>query len=128
LPHKTDEAARETASSDTSVGLPPPAADNDNANADPVTDTQSNPRATWVSTVSLGNLKPSEVRERTGFEDVRELFFVTVVFGGEPNRMTETTSYLTMDGEWFFYFDVAYGQSANRWCDYDAEGAAVGLP
>jgi hypothetical protein len=51
----TDEYARKTASSDTSVGLPAAAAaaaaDNDdtNANAEPVTDTQSNPRATRVT-------------------------------------------------------------------------------
>jgi hypothetical protein len=42
LPVTTDEAARKTASPDLSVGLPPPAADNDDdANTDPVTDTQS---------------------------------------------------------------------------------------
>ncbi len=55
------------------------------------------------SAVSLDSLKPSEVRERTGFEDVRELlFFVTVVGGGDLNRMTEKTSYLTWLEEWFF--------------------------
>jgi hypothetical protein len=38
LPTTTDESTRETASPDVSVGLPPPAADIDDANADPVTD------------------------------------------------------------------------------------------
>jgi hypothetical protein len=33
----TDEAARNTASPDVSVGLPPPAADYDDTNVDPVT-------------------------------------------------------------------------------------------
>jgi hypothetical protein len=44
LPTTTDEAARKTASPDISVGLPPPAMDNDDvdANVDPVTDTQPN--------------------------------------------------------------------------------------
>jgi hypothetical protein len=62
------------------------------------------------SAVSLDSLKPSEVRERTGFEDVRELlFFVTVVCGGDLNRMTEKTSYLTWLEEWFFYFEMTFG-------------------
>jgi hypothetical protein len=38
-PATTDEAAKKTASPEISVGLPPPTADNDDANADPVTDT-----------------------------------------------------------------------------------------
>jgi ribosome recycling factor len=43
LPGATrDEATRKTASPDVSVGLPPPAADNDHADGDPVTDTQPN--------------------------------------------------------------------------------------
>jgi hypothetical protein len=72
------------------------------------------------STVSLDNLKPSEVHERTGFEDVRELlFYVAVVCDGDHNRMTETTLYLTWFEEWFFYFEMTYGHSANRWCDYE---------
>ena len=47
----TDEAAKKTASPDVSVGLPPPVADSDdaNANADPVTATQSNAGATLVT-------------------------------------------------------------------------------
>jgi hypothetical protein len=36
----TDEATRKTASPDVSEGLPPPVADDDYANADPVTETQ----------------------------------------------------------------------------------------
>jgi hypothetical protein len=39
LPTITDEAAKKTASPDISVGLPPPAAANDDANVNPVTDT-----------------------------------------------------------------------------------------
>jgi hypothetical protein len=39
LPTTTDQAARKTASPDAAVGLPP-TADNDDAHADPVTDTQ----------------------------------------------------------------------------------------
>jgi myb proto-oncogene protein len=44
VPTATDEAARKTASPESSAGLPPPAADNDyaNANADPKTVRQSN--------------------------------------------------------------------------------------
>jgi hypothetical protein len=42
----TDEAARKTISPDIPVGLPPPVADNDDANAEPVTDTQPNAGAT----------------------------------------------------------------------------------
>jgi hypothetical protein len=44
----TDHAARETATPDLSVGLSPPAADDD-ANADPVTDTQPNTRHLWTT-------------------------------------------------------------------------------
>jgi uncharacterized protein (DUF2237 family) len=39
LTRATDEATRKTTSPDISVGLPPPAADNDDANAEPVKDT-----------------------------------------------------------------------------------------
>jgi hypothetical protein len=52
LPTTTDEVARKTASPDVSAGLLPPAADNDDedeANADPVTDTQPNAGATPVT-------------------------------------------------------------------------------
>jgi hypothetical protein len=51
LPTTTDLAARKTASPDVSVGLPLPAADNDDddLNADPVTDTQPNDRDTTVT-------------------------------------------------------------------------------
>jgi hypothetical protein len=45
LPTTTDEVAKKTAAPDASGGLLPPAADND-ANADPVTDTQPNAGAT----------------------------------------------------------------------------------
>jgi hypothetical protein len=50
LPTATDEAARKTASPDFSLGLPPPAADNNDANADLVTDTTPNTGATshWL--------------------------------------------------------------------------------
>jgi hypothetical protein len=46
----TDEAAKSTASPNISVGLPPPAADNEDANADLVTDTQPNVVVTgsWI--------------------------------------------------------------------------------
>jgi hypothetical protein len=48
LPTTIDEVARNTASPDISVGLPPPAVDNDDvdANADPLTDSQPNDKAT----------------------------------------------------------------------------------
>jgi hypothetical protein len=46
LTRTTAKAARKTASPDVSVGLPPPAADNSDANANPVTDTHSNAEAT----------------------------------------------------------------------------------
>jgi hypothetical protein len=47
LPTTTDEAVRKTASPDLSVGIsPPPAADDDDLNADTVTDTQPNAGAT----------------------------------------------------------------------------------
>jgi hypothetical protein len=47
LPTTTDQAARKAASPDVSEGLPPPVVDDDNdANADPVTDTQPNAEAT----------------------------------------------------------------------------------
>jgi hypothetical protein len=48
LPTTKDEAARETASPDVSLGLSPPTAgdDDENKNADPVTDTQPNAGAT----------------------------------------------------------------------------------
>jgi hypothetical protein len=47
LPTTTDEAARKSASSSyLSVGFPPPAADNEDVNAYPVTDTQPNAEAT----------------------------------------------------------------------------------
>jgi hypothetical protein len=44
-----DEAATNTASTDVSVGLPPPAADKDDANANPVTDTRPNAVANRVT-------------------------------------------------------------------------------
>jgi hypothetical protein len=48
----TDEAARKTASTDVSVGLPPPVADNhDDAHIDPVMDTQPNSRVTGRRTI-----------------------------------------------------------------------------
>jgi hypothetical protein len=43
------EATRETASPDVSGGLTPPTADDENANADPVTNTQPNTGATWAT-------------------------------------------------------------------------------
>jgi hypothetical protein len=48
VPTTRDQAARKTASPEVSVDLSPPAADidNDDANADPVTDTQPKPGAT----------------------------------------------------------------------------------
>jgi hypothetical protein len=51
LPTTTDEAAGKTASPDLSVGLPPTAADIDeaNANTDPLTDAQPNAEATWAT-------------------------------------------------------------------------------
>jgi hypothetical protein len=51
LPATTDESASKNASPDISVGLPPPAADNDDLNVDPVTDTQANVGATgpWTT-------------------------------------------------------------------------------
>jgi hypothetical protein len=70
------------------------------------------------STVSLNDLSPSEVHDRAGFADVRELLFA-VVCDGDLTRMTETTSYLTWLEEWFFYFEMTYGHSANRLCDYE---------
>jgi hypothetical protein len=45
----TDEAARKTVSPDIPVGLPPAAADNDDAKAEPVTDTQPNAGATQAT-------------------------------------------------------------------------------
>ncbi len=60
----TDEAARNTASPNVSVGLPPTAVDNDetNANADPVTDTQANAGA---STRKTGRWTTDEDAELT---------------------------------------------------------------
>jgi hypothetical protein len=46
FPTTTDEATRDAASLDVSEGLNPPAADDDDADADPVTDTQPNAGAT----------------------------------------------------------------------------------
>jgi hypothetical protein len=67
LPATTDEASRKTASPDISVGLPPPAADNDDdANADLVTDTQplcmnltSNSSNTYQNNPLQQNLLPN---------------------------------------------------------------------
>jgi hypothetical protein len=60
LPTTTDEAARKTALSDVSVGLPPPATDNDDANADTATDTQPNAGATRKLVASDGNMHDDE--------------------------------------------------------------------
>jgi hypothetical protein len=49
FPTTTDEAAGKTASPAISVGLPPATADNDDVNADLVTDTQPNAGATTMN-------------------------------------------------------------------------------
>jgi hypothetical protein len=57
----TDEAARKTASTDVSEGLPPPAAIIDDVNADPVTDAQPNA----VATRATGSWTPEEDAQLT---------------------------------------------------------------
>jgi hypothetical protein len=49
LPPTTGEAARKTVSTDVSVGLPPPVADNDYVNADPETDGTTRATGRWTT-------------------------------------------------------------------------------
>jgi hypothetical protein len=62
LPSTSDEVARKIASPDVSVGLPPPAADNDDVNTIPVTDTQLNA----VTTGATGRWTTDEDAKLTG--------------------------------------------------------------
>jgi hypothetical protein len=49
LPATTDEAARKTASTDASVALPPPLADNEDANINPMADETARATGPWTS-------------------------------------------------------------------------------
>jgi len=73
----------------------------------------------YLCIYNMQNLIPAQVKQNTGFCDLRELLcFVAIVCNGDFNKMTKRCSYLSWLEEWFFYFQMVYGHGMVRWCDY----------
>lgn len=65
------------------------------------------------------NMKPTEVKRLTGFEDIASLLsFASLVCGGNFNVMTTKVSKMTWLEEWIFYFEYLYSRVHTRWEDY----------
>jgi hypothetical protein len=90
LPTTTDEAARKTASPDISEGLPPPAGDDDDANADAMTDTQPNAVATGSWTLEedakLTRALANTSKKRCGEEYKRYLVAISEIIPGQTRK------------------------------------------
>jgi len=70
-------------------------------------------------TFTMDELMAEEVNGRTGFANIRDLLvFVAIVCNGDFERCTHQTSYLCWLEEWFFFFEMMYGRSGNRWLDF----------
>jgi hypothetical protein len=72
-----------------------------------------------VPSIRVVDLVPAEVKRRTGFRDLPSLLsYVAVVCGGDISLMVDTASKLTWLEEWTIYFEMSYGRSLIRFCDY----------
>jgi hypothetical protein len=91
LPTTTDEATRETASPDASEGINPLTTDNDDANTDPVTDTQPNAGG---ATPATGNWP---LKEETRNEYKTDWAAISALV---PGRKTAPTRRECDDSEW----------------------------
>mmetsp|Transcript_31594 Transcript_31594/g.76326 ORF Transcript_31594/g.76326 Transcript_31594/m.76326 type:complete len:349 (-) Transcript_31594:129-1175(-) len=69
--------------------------------------------------IKTSDLVPSEVKRRTGFQDLPNLLsYAMVVCDGDLERLFATSSKLTWLEEWLFFFEFKYGRTAGRWKDY----------
>ena len=68
--------------------------------------------------VHLESVLDSEVHLRTGFPSlVFLLFYISVVCDGNVKAMIATTTSLTWFEEWFFFLEMIWGRSFQRWID-----------
>ena len=70
----------------------------------------------------LPNIKASEVKRRTGFENVSAMLaYIVVVTNGNFDLIRERRSSLTWFEEWFRYFEWCYGEVCRRQIDRESE-------
>jgi alkylhydroperoxidase/carboxymuconolactone decarboxylase family protein YurZ len=115
LPTTTDEAAREIASPNVSVGLPPPAVEKDdaNANADLVTDTQMNAGATtanrrWTSEedAKLTSAVPNASKKKRGKEYTTDWAAAAELVPGRTN--------IQCRDRWKIFLDPSIDRTSGR--------------
>jgi len=71
-------------------------------------------------TLTIDKLTAREVNVRTGFADIRDLlFFISIVCNGDFHKCIQNTSYMCWLEEWFFFFEMTYGHTANQWIHYE---------
>mmetsp|Transcript_31595 Transcript_31595/g.76330 ORF Transcript_31595/g.76330 Transcript_31595/m.76330 type:complete len:534 (-) Transcript_31595:28-1629(-) len=70
--------------------------------------------------IKPNDLTTSEVKRRTGIQDLSKLLsYVMVVCGGSLEELFATSSKMTWLEEWLFYLELKYGRTAGRWQDIE---------
>jgi hypothetical protein len=68
--------------------------------------------------VDPNTISDHEVQVRSGFRSLLQLlYYIAVVCDGNILMMVETTTCLTWFEEWFFFFEMLWGRSLQRWVD-----------
>jgi hypothetical protein len=113
LPATSDQDTRETASPDLSVRLDPPTADNDDANADSVTDTQPNAGATqatrrWTleEDAKLTSAVANTSKKKRGKEYKTNWLAVAALVPGRTRNQCCT--------RWLYTLDPSIGRASGR--------------
>jgi hypothetical protein len=64
------------------------------------------------------SVSDKEVHQRTGFRSLLlMLFYISIVCNGNVELMMATSTTLTWFEEWFFFFEMIWGRSVQRWID-----------
>jgi hypothetical protein len=69
-----------------------------------------------------------EVKRRTGFFNEKTLLaFIVIVCNGDFDLMTKRNTVLTWYEEWYFFFEMLWGRTINRWEDAESIKHGFGI-